>query len=176
MNNSQMKEFSKLALSVFNEALSSYDFKKVSKKTESDYCKIVFVNGERYIVITANSDPRDSPAYFNIVLGEGSHSFPDTDWNAVALWRLKNYIDNNDRASEYDLETSKSISGLLELSKIELLKYGADFLANDLRYFRQTRSQMNRDRKPYKRTWRNEKGEYITVYDPESMKLKEMYS
>ncbi len=171
-----MKEFSKLALTIFKEALSPYEFKKKSKHTESNYCKLVFVNEERYVVITANTDPRDSPAYFNIILGEGSLSFPDTDWNTVALWHLKNYIKNNGKASEYDLDDSKNISELLNYSKEELLKYGADFLANNLGSFRKVRSQMNRDREPYKTTWRDKSGKYVTEYDPEGVKLKEKYS
>ncbi len=176
MGKNVIKEFTKLSMPIFTNALASYGFKNESKMIESNYCKIVFVKGECYININAYNDPREGPPYFNITLGEGLSSFPDSDWNSIALWRLKNHIEGKNDGSEYKLGVIEDTSHLLELSKQELLKYAAGFLANDLESFKNARSEMNRDREPYETTWKDKSGEYITESDPESVKLKEKYS
>ena len=44
--------------------------------------------GDRYVKVTATTDPRDAPARCSVAVGEGSHQFPDGDWNSLELWQL----------------------------------------------------------------------------------------
>jgi hypothetical protein len=171
-----MKEFEKLAIANFEEALASHGFKRESKKTEQYFCEIVFGNGERYIKVSASIHPRDFPPYFNVVLGEGPREFLESDWNSIALWRLKNLITSTNTGSEYSLETPDKLPELLNNAKAELLEFGAGFLSGDVGLFRQARLEQNRGREPYKVYSPGENGKYIVSDEPESMKMKEKYS
>jgi hypothetical protein len=176
MKNDLMIEFGKLALAMFKDALASHGFKRESKKTEQYFCEIVFVNGERYVKISANIHPRDFPPYFNVVLGEGPREFLESDWNSIALWRLKNLITSTDTGSEYSLETPDKLPELLDRAKAELLEFGQGFLRGDLEQFRKARSEQNRRREPYKIHSPDSDGHYTVSDEPESVKMKEKYS
>ncbi len=176
MKNDLIKELGKLALAIFREALAPYGFKRESKKTEEYFCNIVFVNGERYVKISSNIHPRDYPPYFNVVLGEGSREFVESDWNSIALWRLKNLMTNTDTGGEYNLETPDKLPELLEHAKAELLEFGTGFLTGDVELFRQARSEQNKGREPYKIHSPNKDGKYTVTDEPESVKMKEKYS
>ena len=171
-----MKEFETIALTAFEDALASHGFKRESKKTEQYFCEIVFVNGERYVKISANSHPRDFPPHFNIVLGEGPREFLESDWNSIALWRLKNFITSTNTGSEFNLETPAKLPRLLDRAKAELLEFGADFLSGDVALFRQARSEQNRGREAYKIHSPDKNGKYTVADEPESVNMKEKYS
>jgi hypothetical protein len=176
MTSNLIKDFGKNALSIFKEALTPYGFKRESKKTDQYFCDIVFANDDRYIKIEANIHPRDYPPYFNIVLGEGPRDFIESDWNSIALWRLKNMITNTDSGSEYSLEDVKDLPGLLDKSKNEMLKYGEKFLSGDTEIFHQARKAQNKDREPYKVYSPDENGNYSVSNEPESVKIKKKYT
>jgi hypothetical protein len=176
MNRDQMKEFGKLALAIFEETLAHHGFKRESMKTERYFCDIVFGNGERYVKISANIHPRDYPPYFNVILGEGGRDFLESDWNSIALWRLKNLIQKTDTGSEYGLENPDKLPDLLEQAKSDLLQFGETFLSGDTEFFRQARSEQNKDRPPYKVHSPDENGKYTVSDEPESVKMKEKYS
>ena len=163
MNREQLKEFGWLALAKFKEPLAVHGFKRESKKTETYFCTIVFVNGTRYIKIDANIHFRDYPPYFNIVLGEGGRDFFEVDWNSIPLWRLKSHIQRNEPGSEYSLEFPENIPALIDQACKELLEFGSGFLNGDLEAFRQARVEQNKSRPAYKVYAPNEDGKY-TVY------------
>lgn len=175
MTSDIMKNFATNALTVFELALTPYGFKRESKKRDQYFCGIVFVNDERYIKIEANIHPRDYPPYFNIILGEGSRDFIESDWNSIALWRLKNMITNTDYGSEYSLEGVTDLPGLLEKSKDEMLQYGGKFLSGDTEIFHQTRKAQNKNREPYKLYSPDGNGNYSVTNEPESLKIKTKY-
>jgi hypothetical protein len=176
MTSNLIKNFGKNALIIFKKALTPYGFKRESKKTDQYFCDIVFVNDERYIKVEANIHPRDYPPYFNIVLGEGPRDFIESDWNSVALWRLKNMITDTDSGREYSLEGVMDLPGLLEKSKDEMLKYGEKFLSGDTDIFHQARKAQNKDREPYKVYSPDENGNYSVSNEPESVKIKKKYT
>ncbi len=172
MNEKQFKKFITLAVDIFEESLMFYKFKLKSKEIKSYFCNIVFVNGERYITISANIHHRDNPPYFNIILGEGSLDFCEVDWNSIALWRLKNLILKNDSGKEYSLESVCKLSKLLEHSRDELLKFGDSFLKGDVKLFRQVLFEMNKSRQSYKIYSINKNGNYSVNDDPISVIMK----
>ena len=177
MTKKQLKDFGKLALATFKEPLAKHGFTLESVKTEQYSCGIVFVNAERYVKITADSDPRNPPPYFNIILGEGGRDFFESDWNSIALWRLKKFMLQSETGSEYGLGSPESTPELIEQSFAELLEFGSGFLNGDLEAFRQTRSMQNKDRTPYQIYAPDKNGKYTVVSDePESAKMKEKYS
>lgn len=176
MKKDLIKEFAKLALATFEEALASHGFKRESKKTEQYFCQIVFVNGERYVKISANIHPRDFPPYFNVVLGEGPREFLESDWNSIALWRLKNLVTSTNSGSEYGLESPDKLPELLDHATAELLDFGAGFLSGDVALFRRARSEQNRCREPYKVHSPDEDGKYTVSDEPDSVKMKKKYS
>lgn len=176
MKNDLIKEFGELALTVFEAATMPFGFKLESTKTEQHFFEIVFVNGERYVKVSASSDPREEPSYFNVVLGEGPRGFSESDWNSVALWRLKNLIVSNTRGKEYGLGTSEKLPYVLGHARAELLEYGKAFLAGDLESFRQARADQNRRREPYKVYTPDKDGKYSVTVEPKSLRMKLKYS
>ena len=67
-----------------------------------------FTNGTRYVRLSASCDPRDAPSCCNVVLGEGALTWPEVDWNGVALWRFAR--DQGDsEASEYPFEAGAAV-------------------------------------------------------------------
>lgn len=176
MTSKQLKEFGRLALATFNDPLASYGFKRESKKTEEYFFNAVFVNGTRYVKISANIHPQDYPPYFNIVLGDGGRGFFEEDWNSIPLWRLKACLQKTITTGQYTLEHPEDIPGLIELARNELLEFGAGFLKGDLKAFKKARSAQNRSRPPYQVYTLGEDGKYAAQDDSESAKLKEKYS
>lgn len=171
-----LKEFGRLALAVFKEPLAQHGFKREYRKTETFFCNIVFVNGERYIKLSANIHPRDFPPRFNIILGEGSRDALEADWNSIALWRLKNFILQTDEDKEYLLETPEELPALLEQAINDLIEFGGGFLNGDVELFRKARSEHNKDRQPYKVYTPDGKGNYTVKDEPISVKMKKKYS
>lgn len=171
-----MKQFGKLALATFKETLAPYGFKRESKKTERYFCDIVFVNGDRYVKISADVHPRDYPPEFNVILGEGPRSFVESDWNSIALWRLKNLMTRTDTGRGYSLETPGELPKLLEHAKDELLNFGRGFLTGDVEMFRRARTEQNKGREPFKMWSPDENGKYRAADEPESVRMKEKYS
>ena len=176
MENNLLKSFGKHSLVLFKEPLGRYGFKREFKKTDEYFSEILYANGERYVKITANIHPRDYPPHFNIILGEGGRDFFESDWNSIALWRLKNLILQSDTASEYSFENADKIPELLEQARNELLEFGLGFLAGDLELFRKARSEQNKGRIPYKIYSPEENGKYTVRDEPVSIKMKEKYS
>jgi hypothetical protein len=177
MTNKPLETFGKLATTAFKEPLANHGFRFESVKTEAYSCEVVFVNAARYIKIAANSHPRDAPPSFNVVLGEGGRDFFESDWNSVALWRLKNLMLQSEAGSEYRLGSLESTPALIELALADLLEFGAGFLNGDLEAFRKTRSIQNTSRTPYQIYAHDNDGRYYVASDePESAKMKEKYS
>jgi hypothetical protein len=171
-----LKEFGRIVMASFKEALAHYGFKRELKETNKYSCKIIYGNGSRYIEIYANIHPRDYPPYSNIILGEGGRDFFESDWNSIALWRLKNYIQKEDHAFEYSLVEPLHLTVLLNTALDDLLKYGKSFLSGDLTLFYEVRANQNKDREPYKIHFPNKVGKYVTISDPMSTKLKSKFS
>lgn len=172
----EMKKFAKLAIDMFTGPLGERGFKRESKRTDAYSCNIFYGKEDRYVMIRANIHPRDHPPHFNIILGEGSRKFPESDWNSVALWRVKNLIEKSDRGAEYGLEEPNAIEDVLAEALSDLLKFGESFLSGELKTFRQARSTQNKNRLPYQVYSPEKDGKYTVRDDPSNAKLKDEYS
>jgi hypothetical protein len=173
-----LKVFNKTVGTIFDKPLAEHGFKLKRKKTEKLSCQRIYVNEDRYIKISGNVHPRDFPPHYNIVLGQGSYEWPDTDWNSVALWRIKKSIDPKLKAKEYSLELmdSDKLGHSLTHAKNELLDYGQKFLTGDIEVFDKVRREQNKGRQPYKIYTPTYNGGQETTIDQESKDLKEKYS
>ena len=172
---SDLQEFAKLAVESFDDVLLDRGFQRISRKIERNSFRVDYRSGVRYVSIRASTDPRDDPPCFSVLLGEGSLDWPEADWNAIALWRLRNFLAHSDEAAAYVLGEAP-VGALIERATAELLEYGADFLAGDTKSFRQARSIQNKDRQPYRIHEPDGRGGYRTRIDPESAKIKERFS
>lgn len=57
-------------------ALAALGFTQEQADVEDLSAAYCHGNGPRYVKVSANADPRDSPCYLNAVLGEGQRSWP----------------------------------------------------------------------------------------------------
>lgn len=173
-----LKAFNKAVGTIFDKSLADYGFKLKKKKTEKQFCERIYVNGDRYLRISGDVHPMDFPPHYNVVLGQGSYEWPDTDWNSVALWRIKKSIDPKTKAKEYSLEQldNDKLDYSLNHAKNELLNFGQKFLTGDIELFDKVRIEQNKDRQPYKIHTPTDNGGLKTTIDEESKRLKEKYS
>jgi hypothetical protein len=119
----------------------------------------------------------DGPAHCTLMLGEGSHEFPDADWNAVALWQLAEGPGAPPPTEEpYLLPDAGELTSVLKRMNADLQRMGADFLAGDLRHFRAVRARVVAARTPY-RIWSPAPGgRYSVTEDPDSAALRTRYA
>jgi hypothetical protein len=173
-----LKIFNKTVGTIFDKPLGDYGFKLKRKKTEKLFCERIYINGDRYVGISADVHSRDFPPHYNIVLGQGSFEWPDRDWNSVALWRVKKFIKPEVKAKEFSLEqmNNDKLEHSLSHAKNELLDYGQKFLTGDIELFDKVRREQNKDRQPYKIYTPTASGGLQTTEDDESRRLKEKYS
>ena len=138
----------------------------------------IYRAGELYVRVSATTHPRDAPAHCALVLGEGSHDFPDGDWNAIALWQLATERLSSSAPAEdpYPLREIGQLPSVLQLMNSDLQRIGADFLAGDLRHFRAMRAHLTASRRPYTSWSRAEGGRYLRSDDPESTALRARYA
>ena len=144
--------------------------------SSEDRCKALFVNEERYVKVSASIHPLDTPYVFGVALGEGSTAFPESDWNSIALWSLRNAIEGSDAGRNYSLLPPRLLLEQLGKARDELLHFGKDFLEGELQLFRQVRAEQNRARRPYQIHSPDENGAYSARDEPFSAQLKEKYS
>jgi hypothetical protein len=83
-----MRRFTTHCDAAFAPLLSRHGFTLVARKVDRSLAEHVYRAGERYVKVTATDDPRDGTSQCQVLLGEGSSAWPETDWNTVALWQL----------------------------------------------------------------------------------------
>lgn len=156
---------------VLMELLSEHGFAEDGHEREDDWhvCRR-FRSGDRYIEVTADCHFRDGQPECRLILGHGSHEWPETDWNKIALWVLRGSGQN------YPFNSTDEILGILEQMCIELTRDAADFLGNDLARFKAARAKQNRARRPYTIHGPLPDGSYGSMLDPESAELRRKFS
>ena len=158
-------------------ALAALGFIQEQADVEDLSATYCYGNGPRYVKVSANADPRDSPCYLNAILGEGQRSWPEVDWNGVALWRLaRAHLGAPATISEYLIAPDADMAALVAQMRKDLEIYAADFLRGDLNVFREVRAQVNQAREPYKIHKPVGDGTYRTEVDPTSADLKSRFS
>ena len=160
----------------FDELLTKSGFRRIPGEPDEYGFTVNYQSGQRYVSLRANTHPRDYPASFNIILGDGSLEWPECDWNAVALWRMRNFLEKNDRGTEFDLEKPADVAVLAAETRRQLEEFNGGFLDDDLKLFRKVRAQQNREREPYKIFEPAGEGKYTERPDSESERLKEKFS
>ena len=174
--------FTKTFEHVFYRFLSGYGFTITESHSEKNGFSVIYRNGERYVRFGGTLDPRDFPIYYYLSFGEGSDKFPDSDWNAVALWR---FIQS---ASPTEFEKHKNLYAIpVDITEAQIeekirtnleltVSYIASFLDNDLTEFRRVRALQNKDRQPYLISKPDGKGGRTVSHEKRSASLKEKYS
>jgi len=146
-------------------------------EVEEYFTRIIFRNGKLYIRINGTTFPTDYPYHYNLILGEGdSEDFYESDWNSIALWQLKQKIDPDSDAKEFDFPWGDDVKISVSNANRELLEYGDKFLQGDLALFYETRSQVNQAREPYKIHRKDKDGIYKTTNEEKSVEQKKKYS
>jgi hypothetical protein len=138
----------------------------------------IYRAGDLYVRVSATTHPMDAPAHCTLVVGEGSHEFPDADWNAIALWQLAAEGQSAPPPAEepYPLRDIGQLPAVLQFMSAELQQTGADFLAGDLRRFRAVRARVAAARSPYRIWSPAPEGRYLPADDPASAALRARYA
>jgi hypothetical protein len=174
-----MRRFTTHCDAAFAPLLSRHGFTRVARKVDRSLAEHVYRAGERYVKVTATDDPRDGPSHCLVLLGEGSNAWPETDWNTIALWQLGRAQFPEEAAAivgEYEFVGVDGLGAALGRASADLERFGAAFLADDLRGFREVRAAITRTRTPYQIHSPDSDGRYVTREDPQSAELKRRYS
>ena len=169
--------FASAALEIIGPTIEKSGFKRHITEVDTHITSITYRNDNRYIKIQASNYPTDYPFFYTVMLGEGnSKDFFEFDWNSIPLWRLKQAIEQNVNANEYDFPFGDKITYSLTNANVELVKYADTFLKGDLILFYEVRKKQNQDKEPYKVHFPDSNGIYITTDDPKSVEQKKKYS
>jgi hypothetical protein len=169
--------FAEKTLEILSSDIESFGFERTKTKIEKYSTVIIYKKDKQYIKISGSTYPTDYPYSYNIIFGEGdSENFPETDWNSIALWKLKKFIEPNSKAKEYEFPFNEKVKFSIENANVELLKFGITFLNGEMEKFYEVRKEQNVNREPYKIYSKDENGNYKTDYEKESMMLKQKYS
>ena len=168
--------FANTVLEVINPTLEKFGFSRHRTEIEKNNTTIVFRKDNQYIKVNGSTYPTDYPYSYNIILGEGdSEDFFECDWNSISLWLLKMKIESNTDAKEFEFPFGDKVNFSINHANKELLKYGETFLHGDLTLFYKTRSELNKNREPYKIYSTDKDGNYTTTYEPKSIEQKKKY-
>ena len=174
-----MRRFTTHCDAAFAPLLSRHGFTRVARKVDRSLAEHVYRAGERYVKVTATDDPRDGASSCQVLLGEGSNTWPETDWNTVALWQLGRAQVTAEAPAivgEYEFAGVDGLAEALRHASADLERFGAAFLADDLRGFREVRAAITRTRTPYTIHSPGPDGRHVTREDPQSAELKRRYS
>ena len=173
-----LAKFDDFANSRFAQLVGNHGFEHVEGNSSHHGSSHVFRNGELYIKLSMNVDPRDAPNYCVVSFGEGAYTWPEQDWNAVALWRIiAEHPEGDFEATEYTMQDpAADLDGVIERILRDVSTYGADFLSGETTTMKAARAKMNREREPYKHYKKDESGNMTMTYDQKSSELKERFS
>lgn len=163
--------FAQSADAAFRRHLAETDFHAAGEDhIDQWYASKSYRNGDRYVVLSANCHWKDGSPECRVVLGEGSTDWPESDWNAVPLWRLLG------RGGNYPLKSIDDLDEVIDTMCRDLALHAHDFLRGDLDRFKKVRAEQNRGRQPYMIHTPQSDGSYQSKPDSESMKLKDRFS
>lgn len=165
------REFVNLVDGLFAERLADLGFAPDGAKCDGDryYCRR-FRAGQRYVSIEFHLYLEDGSPEGRLILGEGSNDWPESDWNAIALWRLRG------KGGNYPLPGTDKLGEVLAQMRDDLFPYASDFLSGDTSRFIRARAAQNSEREPYKIYGPQKDGSFQPAIDVVSQKLKERFS
>lgn len=165
------RQFLKLVDTVFGSSMTSFGFNPDGDDHHDDwYCCRRFRSGTRYVAISANCHFRDGAPQCCVVLGDGTNDWPESDWNAIALWRLRG------EGGNYPFQSEGELGDLLARMRNDLVTYASDFLTGDTTRFIAVRSVQNEGREPYKMHVPQSDGSLQVSIDAISQALKKRFS
>jgi hypothetical protein len=157
--------------SSFLPALGSFGFQPFAADFEApEYGSRIFRSGNQYVKITFNCDIRERSPFCNVILGDGSTDWPESDWNAIALWRLSGVL------GDYRFTQLEDLPALFSKMAKDLIEQAEDFLSGDLHRFLLKRAEQTQNREPYKISKPNAFGVGTITNEPISEGLKERFS
>lgn len=170
--------FDDFAKGRFAELIAEHGFDHVECDSSEDGSSHVFRKGDLYVKLSVNLHPRDAPNCCVVSFGEGDYTWPERDWNAVALWRIiADHPDGDPKATEYIMRNPE-----VDLDKVtkrivrDVSTFGREFLGGDVAGMRRVRAAMNQEREPYKHYDNDGSGNLTMFYDSESSELKKRFS
>lgn len=176
------KIFCKSIEDEFDEFLVSFGFTRTKSSASENGFSVTYRSGQLYVNIGGTLHPHDYPYYSWLKFGEGSDEFPETDWNAIALWRIVQEISPDDYTKEKDLyelkpdlsadEVGDKVRSILSSCK----KHGVSFLNGNLEVFHRIRFAQNKGREPYKIYTPKKEGGFSISLDKLSSQLKKKFS
>ncbi len=170
-----LRRFATLCDHAFKGPLAHYGFTPIrgAPRQHKLFASRLYRAGELYVRVSAITHPGDAPARTSLLVGEGSHEFPEADWNSVALWQLGPV---QITAEPYLLGDVRQLPSLLQRMRTDLERTASDFLSGDLRRFRAVRSALAQSRSPYT-IWKPvQPGHYLPVEDPMSAALRKRFA
>jgi hypothetical protein len=170
--------FDDFANGQFAELVGDHGFFHVECDSSKDGSSHIFRKDDLYIKLSVNLHPRDAPNHCVVSLGEGNYTWPERDWNAVALWRIiADHPDGDSGATEYTMQNPEvDLDKISERIVRDVSTFGGDFLNGDAAGMRKARAKTNRDREPYKHYANDGFGILTLSYDSESSELKQRFS
>lgn len=166
----------------FDGFLASFGFARTKSSASEHGFSVTYRSGQLYVNIGGTLHTHDYPYYSWLKFGEGSDEFPESDWNAAALWRIVQEVSPEDYAKEKNLyevnpnlssdEVGNKVCSILSSCKT----HGISFLKGDLEIFNRVRSAQNKGREPYKIYTPKKEGGYAMSFDNLSSQLKKKFS
>ena len=87
----------------FDGFLASFGFTRTKSSASEHGFSVTYRNGQLYVNIGGTLHQQDYPYYSWLKFSEGSEEFPESDWNATALWRIVQEVSPEDYAKEKNL-------------------------------------------------------------------------
>lgn len=120
--------FVNAALELIGKAMARHSFVRMKTQVDATSVTLTYRREQQWIRVDASTDYRDSPAYFNLILGSDGPGSAMT----VALWRVMRLVPGLEGAGEYAFPFGEGILPGLQQAILDLEMYGAGFLAGDL--------------------------------------------
>jgi hypothetical protein len=164
-------DFEPVVRQQLDEELARYGFAHAGSELGEYWGEIHYRGGDRYLRVTVSLHYRDAPSYGTVVLGTGATTWPEADWNGVALWRLA--ADGTSGGMLLDGHTAEEFA---EAMKVALVTHAHDYLVGDLERFRRSRADQTRGREPYKVYGSGQPSAEAKKFVDDSVQLKQRYS
>lgn len=165
--------FAALADAAVGDLLATHGFEPTSAEQVDGSWFRTYRSADRYVRVSASEAWRDEEAHCQAVIGEGSDSWPETDWNSVGLQSLAG--GPSWRGYVLRAATRDGVAEALGAVREDLEQYAADFLGEEMSRFREVRAAQNERRPPYLIHQPDPRGRYTTTVDPQSAALKARY-
>ena len=162
-------------------SLAAHGFIKAKRTVDKSSISLIFRRADSYLQLGASFDHRDAPFTLLCALGVGTHEWPDTDWNKVALWRIVRTAEPHAEESLLAGFSYSAEAGVADFERLSqkcwsaIQRYAAAFLDGDLTLVKKIRAEVNAQREPYKVVSRGPDGSLQSRADQASELLRRKY-